>query len=80
MSEEEHKVSWLGLISTWAAAGGAKAGEVITDVKHIVCGLTISEWASAAALVYTLMQAILIMPKVIRTIKGWIHGKPQDGG
>jgi antibiotic biosynthesis monooxygenase (ABM) superfamily enzyme len=40
-----------------------------------LAGIQLADWALISTIIYTLMMAIVILPKVINTIKGWLHVK-----
>lgn len=69
-----HRFEALKVTCAWCGVGVAKYVETLDNALNHIVGLSLSDWAALGAIFYSLMQITLLMPKFLRTIKGWLHG------
>lgn len=74
MDTPEHKFEAVKVTCAWCGVGGAKYFESFHDPIAIIMGFSIADWAAFFALIYSIMQIIMLMPRFFRTLRGWLHG------
>lgn len=74
MDTPEHKFEALKVACAWCGVGGAKYIEKLEQPLVFFMGLSLTDWAAFAALVYSIMQIMLLAPRFFRIVRGWFHG------
>lgn len=73
MDAPEHKFELAKICAAWCGVGGAKYLEKAQHSIDFFMGFSVSDWAAFFALVYSIMQIIMIVPRFFRTVMGWFH-------
>lgn len=74
MDSPEHKFEATKVTLALGTAGCAKLCEFFNHPIDFFMGFSLADWAALFALVYTLMQIVMSLPRFFKMIIGWFHG------
>lgn len=72
MNESQRQLTERVGNELFAAAG--KASPPLTVSGLAVAGVSLQDWVFIATLIYTVVQFLLLTPKVVKLIREWRHG------
>ncbi|WP_338445965.1 hypothetical protein V5F89_12520 [Pelagerythrobacter marensis] len=72
MNESQRQLTENAGSEIFAAAG--KASPPITVSGLAVAGVSLQDWVFIATLIYTVVQTLLLMPKLVKFVQGWRRG------